>query len=291
MPSSGDQRREQRGQLVDVGTARLGRPDRGHDLGVEDVGVDVDPEPAHVARGDTVENGRCRLGERGRTDGGPNGRDRCPGQVANTRDGERLVAVPLALVAPPDQCDVLTAHERHRTCQPRELCVAAPHGESEAHARDRPSHRFFRAREIGVPVDIDEPYPAWVGARAATGTVCTQEAAQHDAAIAADDDEQPIVVDPGRDWISERPAVDGHARLVPGLAGRTLEVPVGRRRHVAEVRRVQPLDQAQIPERRGRAIHLLGRTGLIVRPEADARWRSQDCDMAHRARLPRGAAT
>ena len=194
-----DQGREQRGQLVDVGTARLGRPDRGHDLGVEHVGVDVDPEPAHVARGDTVENGRCRLGERGRTDGGPVGRDRCPGQVEDARDRERLVAVPLALVAPPDQRDVLTAHERHGTGQPRELRVTAAHGEGEAHARDRPGHRFLRAREIGVPVDIDEPDPAWVGARAATGTTRAQEAAEHDAAIAADDDEEPIVVDPGRD--------------------------------------------------------------------------------------------
>ncbi len=213
-------------------------------------------------------------------DGGPVGRDRCPRQVENARDRERLVAVPLALVSPPDQRDVLTAHERHRTGQPRECachrgprrgrgpCSPPTRSSIPPGSRNRRARRRRRARSgLGrSPCRRRAPTRA-------------QEAAEHDAAIAADDDEKSIVVEPGRDSIGERPAVGGHARLVPGLAGRTLEVLVGRRQHVAEVRRVQPLDQAQVPERLGRAIHLLRRTGLIVRPEADARWRSQDCDM------------
>lgn len=60
------------------------------------------------------------------------------------------------------------------------------------------------------------------------------------------------------------------AHLVPGLPGWTLEVLVGRRQYVAEVRRVQPLDHVHVPKGPGRAIHLLRRTGLIVWPEADA---------------------
>lgn len=111
-----------------------------------------------------------------------------------------------------------------------------------------------------MAVHIGEPDPAWVGACAATGTTRAtraKEAAEHNAAIAADDDEEAIVVETCRDTIGERSAVGGHARLVPGLAGRALKVLVGRRLHVAEVRRVQPLYESDVPKRRGGAIHLL----------------------------------
>jgi hypothetical protein len=70
-----------------------------------------------------------------------------------------------------------------------------------------------------VPVDIDEADPAGVGASSPTGTTCAQEAAEHDAAIAADDHEKSIVVDPGRDWIGERPAVGGNAASFRALPG------------------------------------------------------------------------
>lgn len=61
-----------------------------------------------------------------------------------------------------------------------------------------------------MPVDIGEPDPAPVGTRVATGMTCVatgptraEDTAEHDAAIAADDDGKPIVVETGRDAIGE----------------------------------------------------------------------------------------
>ena len=170
-------------------TARLGRPDRGHDLGVEHVGVDEDPEPVTSSRATRSRRSTpCRRAPPRR--GGPVGRDGRPWEVEDARDGERLVAVRLALVSPPDQRDVLSADERAATGEPRERRVAPADCEGKAHARHRPGHRFLRAREVGVPVDVGEPDGPARNTWPATGMTRAEQAPEHDAAIAAEDDDE-----------------------------------------------------------------------------------------------------
>ena len=97
-----------------------------------------------------------------------------------------------------------------------------------------------------------------------------EQAAEHDAAVAAKNNHEPIVFEPFCDLFAERSAVRGHSGLVPGLAGRPREVLVARRQHLAEVGGVQPLDHAARPEDTGPAVHVLRRTGLAIRAKTDA---------------------
>jgi hypothetical protein len=136
------------------------------------------------------------------------------------------------------------------------------------------------AREVGVPVDMSEPDPAWAGAHTATGSTRAEETSEHDAAVAADDDGEPIVVEAGPRRDRQATGCSWPRPLLPRLPGRTLEVLKGRRQHIA-VRRVQTLNQAQVPKGPGRTTHVLRHTGHMVGPEADTRWRS---------RLRRGAS-
>ena len=147
-----------------------GDPDRGHGLGVEHVGVDVDPEGVEVVRRDAVEHGGCRFGEGLRRDGAAAGCDRCPGQVEDPRNGEPSWPNHWPSSRRPDQRDVLCRLARTRgslaRLRARAACRRGPPPARYPPVRHRARHRFLRTREIGVPVDIREADPARTGFRA-----------------------------------------------------------------------------------------------------------------------------
>jgi hypothetical protein len=63
----------------------------------------------------------------------------------------------------------------------------------------------------------------------------TEQASQHDAAVAPQDNHESPAVETDRDMFRETPTVGGDPRFVPCPAGWTREIHVGRRYHVAEV--------------------------------------------------------
>ena len=156
------------------------------------------------------------------------------------------MAVRLALVPSPDQRDILPEHQGHLTGQARERRVTAPYRERQPHARHRSGHRLLGAREVGMRVDVHQSDLARAGGRSAR-VAGAEQAAEHDAAVATENNNELIVFEPLCDSFAERSAIRVHSGLVPGLAGRPREVLVARRQHLAEVGGVQPLDHAEPP--------------------------------------------
>ena len=176
-----------------------------------------------------------------------------------------------AHVAPPDQRDMLRAHDRGCTGQSRERRITLPDGERETHACHRPCLRLLRCREVGVGVHVGESDVPTVSSG-------TKQAAQHDAAIASQHEDESTVVETDGDAIRERPTVGRYAAFVACASGRTDEILIGRGHDVTEIRGAEPFHKPQFTKDRGRPIHMLRLTALVVRAQADTRWRSDDRD-------------
>jgi hypothetical protein len=150
-----------------------------------------------------------------------------------------------------------------------------PNGKGKSHACGRSCFGLFRRREIGVSIYVRE-------ADAGASVAGADEAAEHDAAIAAKDHKESVFACRRADRTAERTAVLVDRHFVARPTWRTLEVLVGGRDHVAAVARPEPLYEANRSKRRRRLVDMLRLARPMVGAEPDARGSPNDADVLSR---------
>ena len=206
-----------------------------------------------------------------------------PSRSSTPQSASALQAVlGLAVIAPPDVGEMLSAQERLLPGQVRERTPGSSDGERQAHAARRPRRRLFERREVGVRVDVCQSY----GLRA--GLVQAEQRAEQDAAVATDEDHELPVFVRGRDPVGELARVGSDVLLVPATPARLLQVQVARRRpEVTEVASVQPADEPVLAEHTRCQVETAG-AAVTVGTDPDRRGRADDYGRAaHRLHLTR----
>ena len=106
-----------------------------------------------------------------------------------------------------------------------------------------------------------------------------KQAAEHDAAVATEDHDEALPVEPVGECFAERPTVLRDLCFVTRPAGWPIEVAVRGRCNVAEVGGPESLHQAKGAKRCRRPVDVLWLTGPVIGPKADAGWGSEDRDV------------
>ena len=129
-------------------------------------------------------------------------------------------------------------------------------------------YRLLRGREIGMPVDIGET--DW------SAVACTEQCAEHDAAVAPEQQDEVPVVHRRRHARGERAVVDDERVFVSDAFCWTNEVLIRPRRDIAKIRRAQPADESTSPQCCRRAIEVPRLAAIVVRTNADVRGSAND---------------
>src|SRR5262245_59528358 len=105
-----------------------------------------------------------------------------------------------------------------------------------------------------------------------------QQRSEHDAAIAAKDNGESSALGRGGHAFGQHAGIGDHLLFVASLARWPREIAIAWRHGVAEVVSAEPPDEPAIAEHAGRAIEV-ALLPVVVRPNPDARWRADDCDV------------
>jgi hypothetical protein len=167
------------------------------------------------------------------------------------------------------QSDILAPDERLGTAESSQRSVSTTYGETQAHAGHRTRLRLLWRREIRVAIYIDKAYrPSGRHRRA-------QQAPEDDAAIAAEEHDEPSLSGGSCDAVAKRFTIGCNFALVPGATGRTNVVSIRRRYDVAYIDGAQSFDNVESSKCAGRAVKMPGFT-RVIGPDADAGRSSDD---------------
>lgn len=143
------QPRQQVGSLCEVKPTGQWRVDGGHEVGIEHVNVEMDPEtrtdacdPLERFPGDARDSGTFGSGI---------------WYIQHSERRKRRVAIlRLSVITAADVHDMLTTDQRIIPGQMRQGQIGSPDGQGQVHAAGRVRCRFGERREVGVCVDVDQ---------------------------------------------------------------------------------------------------------------------------------------
>ena len=179
-----EERAEKRLELFEPQAAGLGGVHRGHDRGIEHVGIHVNPEARRSGGREALGLASYDLGRSGRA----------KALDAPPRDRRRR-----RLVTKPNRDDVLGADERPEAFEIREAAGSDPRRERQIHPGGRARRRGLRRGEIGVPVQEEE-------ARAPAPPE-REERSEKDRAVAAENERKLAAFECAADAVGQRDQV------------------------------------------------------------------------------------